>query len=77
MSFKMGKVPPGAGVHMVERANAVDVTSVDVAGFIFPTPALTLRDDPATGKVMGVLSRGFDASIFATDENGYFKVIPA
>jgi len=26
---------------------------------------------------MGVLSYGFDASVFSTDANGYFKVVPA
>ncbi len=77
MSFKMGKIAPVPGPILLERVNAADLTSVDADGNFFPTPALTLMEDPTNGKVMGVLSHGFDASVFSTDANGYFKVIPA
>lgn len=77
MSFKMGKIAPVPGPILLERVNAADLTSVDAAGNFFPTPALTLKEDPTNGKVMGVLSYGFDESIFSKDANGYFKVVPA
>lgn len=57
--------------------DAADLNSVNANGVVFPTPALTLKEDPTNGKVMGVLSHGFDASVFSTDANGYFKVVPA
>ena len=64
-------------IYEVAPFVAINVANPDDADHVSSVANATHLVDPTNGKVMGVLSYGFDESIFSKDANGYFKVVPA